>query len=143
MSNLLPANLPGLTGKWAFGKESKNANDILDIMRMFDLFAINTKFQPRRGTSNATYMAVAQKEDKSSNSHSRARSYAKCQVRAKYNGKWYNGKVQSSVVTTRKRKRWTVLFEDGYKTKLLEPEIKEILVSTPRKRPKMLSLIHI
>ena len=50
----LPANVPNRTGKWAFGNKSENSEDLLEVMQMFDLFAANTKFQPKQKVSTAT-----------------------------------------------------------------------------------------
>ena len=61
LNEQLPPNIDNHTGKWAFGSASKNADDIIDIMRLHDLYAINTKFQPAKHTSNATYISINKK----------------------------------------------------------------------------------
>ena len=50
----LPKNLENLTGKWAYGTKSANADVITDIMRMFNLAAASTMFQPKQKSSTAT-----------------------------------------------------------------------------------------
>lgn len=48
----LPPNVNGITGKWAYGKADENVNAVIEVMRMFNLRAINTDFQPKGNKSN-------------------------------------------------------------------------------------------
>ena len=53
----LARNVPNLTGRWCVHKQSnKVGEDLLDLMRRHNLFAISTFFQPPRKKSNATYL---------------------------------------------------------------------------------------
>ena len=82
----LSANVKDRTGKWAFGKKSDNAEDLLEVMRMFDLFAVNTKFQPKSKVSTATYTACVE-----GTFTPRSEVMEVRKVRAKYRGKFHNG----------------------------------------------------
>ena len=44
----LPKNIDKLTGKWAHGPESANTEITMNIMRVFDLTAASTFFQPKK-----------------------------------------------------------------------------------------------
>ena len=44
LNEQLPANVKNVTGKWAHGEASQNAEKMLEVLRMFDLFAVNTAF---------------------------------------------------------------------------------------------------
>ena len=57
----LPANVSGITGNWVFGETSRNADTLLDMMRMFELFAANTKFRSKKNASTVTYLTSATK----------------------------------------------------------------------------------
>ena len=52
----LPANVQNHTDKFAYGTASKNSDDILNILRLHDLFVVrrSTKFQPAKHAINAT-----------------------------------------------------------------------------------------
>ena len=72
----LQSKVENCTGKWGHGPASRNAGDVIDMMRLYDLCAINTYFQPRRN-NNATFVAA------SKSSHYQ---YVGRQVSAKYRG---------------------------------------------------------
>ena len=108
----LPGSIHQLTGKWNYGDGSQNADELLNTMRMFDLFAVNTLpvFQPRRGTTNATYTFCSEgsfgPRDKSTNWVGR-------RVRARYKGSTVLGDITDKITRDGKT-LWTVKFEDGY-----------------------------
>ena len=52
----LGPNIKNRTGKWAADKSSANADKILDLMAMHDLFSVGTKFEPKRGETTHTYV---------------------------------------------------------------------------------------
>ena len=56
LNEQLPANDENVTGKWTHDKASPNAEMMMDMIRQFDLFSINTAFQPKRNSSNATFI---------------------------------------------------------------------------------------
>ena len=56
LNEQLGPNIQGRTGKWASDPSSKNADKILDIMHMFDLYAVNTHFGPKKGETHHTYI---------------------------------------------------------------------------------------
>ena len=46
----LKRNVPGLTGKWAMTKQHEiqgHDKELLDLMRTYELFAVDTKFKPK------------------------------------------------------------------------------------------------
>ena len=53
----LPGSVENRTGKWVGGEPSQNASKIIDLMHLYDLYAVNTHFEPKRGESVHTYLA--------------------------------------------------------------------------------------
>ena len=94
----LPGNVEMLTGKWAFGNKSANADEILNIMRLFNLFAVSTKFQPKKNSSSATYAFCEQ-----GSFMPKAHQFTGSKVRAFYKGKMVGGVVGDIHGT---RSRW-------------------------------------
>jgi hypothetical protein len=106
-----------LTGKWALGEASPNAHKMLDMMRLFGLTAINTRFQQKKGKSTATYLSCT---EGSENGPLAGRS-----VRATYKGKHVFGKVRNQA-TINGKKRWTVWFEDAsYRSLFTERQVRK------------------
>ena len=62
LNEQLCANIKNRTDHWTGGAASKNADKILDIMRMYDLYAINTHFEPKKGESVHTYLSPKPKQ---------------------------------------------------------------------------------
>ena len=87
----LPPNVEGITGKWAFGEASKNANEMLKMLQTFELVAVNTLFQPKKGCSNATYIANSLLPDLPS--IELATKFIGRPVRKKYRKKWIDGEI--------------------------------------------------
>ena len=56
----LPKSVPDLTGKWAYGEASPNAESLLSIMSMFNLYAANTGFQPKKRNLSASCTACTE-----------------------------------------------------------------------------------
>ena len=60
----LAASIEGITGKWAYSSASKNAQPLIDMMRMFELVAVNTLYQPKKKQTNVTFVQnVSIKDD--------------------------------------------------------------------------------
>ena len=114
------------TGKWTSGPSSDNAEPILDIARMFNLFAVNTKFQPAKRKSVATYLACTQGSDHSCMYHGR-------QVCTVYHGRRYDGIVTGFSCQDGKRK-WTIRFEYDYVLQCNEKTLKPLLKPFPKGR---------
>ena len=122
----LPANIENHTGNWAFGKPSQNADAVIDIMRLFDLYAINTKFEPPTNSSNATFIAVKKKEDKNTKDvdlHGR-------KTRTILNGELCKGTVFAQR-QVKEETQWMVNYPDGTCKSYTEDEIKDILIPKP------------
>ena len=122
LNEQLPGAVKGLTGKWVHGKKSQNADKILDIMRMFNLFAASTNFQPKKNGTLGTYI------------HSIDGSFVP--KMGQFVGKkvkaWYKGKLVYGKVTKQKTsptgKQWIIEFEDGYKTHANETKVRRWLI---------------
>ena len=124
LNEQLGSNIHRCTGKWTAGSASPNADKIISLMRMFDLFATNTRFQPKKRKSTATYLACVEGAENSQRHLGR-------NVCARYKGKKYSGVVTGSSLAGGKP-RWHVEFADGFKTKCTEPMLKRWL--TPIKK---------
>ena len=118
----LQSNVKGCTGKWGLGEASKNADSVLDLMRMFNLCAANTFFKPKKNCSNATYLAP----DNSHGITTADQEFVGRKVKARYKGAVYSGVVQGLQVEGGKGK-WTVRFADGYICKLNRKNLGKIL----------------
>ena len=126
----LSGNTEMLTGKWAFGNKSANADEILNIMRLFNLFAVSTKFQPKKNSSSATYAFCEQ-----GSFMPKAHQFTGSKVRAFYKGKMVGGVVGDMVQGQdgdNKCKMWNVSFEDGYSTICREKVIRSWLIPAKR-----------
>ena len=115
----LPGNIPGLTGKWAFGEKSENANNLLDVMGMFNLFAANTQFQPKRNCSTATYTSCLE-----GSFGPEAGNFVGRKVEARYQGKVVKGTVESTK-RSRNHRTWLVKFDDGFVTRCPKAKLKK------------------
>ena len=120
----LPSRVSGLTGKWAYGEKSPNADSLMDVMNMFNLFAVNTDFQPKRRASTATYTFC-----KEGTFNPKAGNLEGRKVSCKYNGNKINGTVVSFHPNS---KSWTVSFEDGYTTRCTKKKLAKWLLPPPR-----------
>ena len=90
----LPANINGVTGKWATATEtSKHAEPVIDIMRMFDLVAANTLHQPKKGHSSTTF--VQNIKDSSDSSHTNGHTALHCPL---VNASSYDHSIATSAV---------------------------------------------
>ena len=102
---------------------------------MFDLFAVNTAFQPKRTSSNATYTKSAAVE---ANNAADTDYLIGEKVRTKFFDKWFDGKVTGTVSTMPEEpKRWSVCFEDNYTMKCSEDWIMSHLKSAPNEQRKV------
>ena len=101
----LPADVEHCTGEWTAGPASANANKILEVMRIHNLYAINTSYQQKK--LSATYIACTEGSETNS-------TYVGREVCAKYKQKRINGKVTASAIVNGK-KMYEMRFEDGYK----------------------------
>ena len=120
LNEQLPSNVPKVTGKWAHGEASQNADKMIDLLRMFDMFAVNTAFQPKRNASNATFMRTLEKAEDDDNSLDATESHlVGRKVSTKYQGTWVEGTVKG-LDSVDALKKWVVVFEDGYSMRCSE-----------------------
>ena len=54
MNEQLGANIQNRIGKWTSGAPSKNADKIIELMSMYDLYAANTHFEPKKSETVST-----------------------------------------------------------------------------------------
>ena len=93
----LPPNIDNHTDNWAFGGAPKNTDNVIDILRLNDLFAINTKFEPPKHSSNATYISTTKK---GSTDTSETSSFVGRKVQTVDKGKLFEGTVQEERITS-------------------------------------------
>ena len=124
----LPKNVEQLTGKWAFGSESANADKVLNVMRMFNLSAVSTFFQPKKKSSSATYVSCVD-----GSFRPKVDKFEGLGVSTFYTGKRIFGKVgKEAQIQHGTERMWSVHFEDGYSTIANERKLRAWL--TPAKR---------
>ena len=92
-------------------------------MRLYDLCAINTYFQPRRN-NNTTFIAA---------SRSSHYQHVGRQVSTKYRGIDYRGEVKG-ITSVGNKKVWAVQFEDGYLTNCSENQLQKWLLPLERNK---------
>ena len=125
----LPGKVTSCTGKWCVGEASANADDILSVMRMFNLFAVNTAFQPAGRKTNATYLACVEGADNS-------RRYKGREVRVKYKGEPIDGVVVGSSFKRGphgSKQLWHLRFADGYNMSCREGQLRKWLKPVRKK----------
>ena len=61
LNEQLGTNIKNRSDRWTGGKPSKNADKIVDLMRMHNLCAANEFFEPNRGESAHTHLCPTQK----------------------------------------------------------------------------------
>ena len=96
--------------KWTYGFASQNADKLLEVMRMFDLYTISTHFQPKRGSTNTTYTFCA---EGSFDPTEEVEDLVGQEVIARYKGKRIKGVVKSKFLKKDKQ-LLKIKFDDGY-----------------------------
>ena len=97
------------------GEPSKNAQKIMDIMDLYDLCAVNTMFEPKRGGSVHTYLCPKQKKKKECAQGDFGHHVGE-RVACKYKGNLVQGDVIAVSLGDGEETQdeWTVQFEDGH-----------------------------
>ena len=123
-----------MTGRWAGKTQTRNACKIVDIMRMYDLFAVSTSFRPRKRARANTYMFTKSK----SNPHGDLGFYVGERVKCKYKGRVIGGSITSVDLHTSNRRgpRWTIKFDDGYVAKFSRNRVRKMLAKEKTKKKK-------
>ena len=101
---------------------SKNASKIIDMMRLHNLTAVNTFYQPRRDKTTHTFLHTKRNDDADD-----AGMYVGRKVKCKYRDKWIHGEV-TALKWTQGTPMWVVHFEDDYVTTYAEAQLKKILI---------------
>ena len=125
----LKANLEGITGKWTGGPPSKNAERIHDLLRLNNLVAVNTMFHPNKHQSVNTFLQTK----RSGATGGDEGLYVGRDVKAKYRGRWIDGKILS-MCKVRGYPQWVVRYNDGFTDTYSEKKILKMLVhvTTPK-----------
>ena len=120
-------NIKNRTGRWTGGESSQNAGKILDLMSMYDLYAINTHFEPKRGESTHTYLCP---KPKNSCAQGDFGLHVGKSVSCRYKGNTVSGVVTSVDLSDgNKEEVWTVQFADGYTIKCGKRKLKSLLTT--------------
>ena len=85
LNEQVDANIQGHTGRWTGGPASKNANKINELLRLYQLAAVNIMFQPKRNKSVCTFL---QTESTGSEKVNDFGKYVGRKVKAQHNDKW-------------------------------------------------------
>ena len=106
----------------------------MQILRLHDLTAVNTFFQPRHGKEVHTFLHTAPKGDGGYNAADNDfGEYVGALCKAKYKGKQFNGRVKA-VLGGKKSKKWLIRFDDGYNLRCGPKTLKKLLVKSKKAR---------
>ena len=139
LNEQLAPNIQGRTGRWAGGQSSKNADKILDIMHMYDLYAVNTHFEPKKGETQHTYMCPKSKNTCAQGDFG---LHVGEKVACRLNGKNVQGEVIAVDQGDEQNDKaqdadvWTVLFEDGQKIRCGKSKLRKLLARGENKQEK-------
>ena len=103
-----------------------NADKIIEIMRMYDLYAANTHFEPKKGESPHTYLGPKPKGPCAQGDFG---LHVGEQVSCRYKGRTVKGEV----IAVEQGKddsepdEWSVLFEDGHLLKCGKRRLRKLL----------------
>ena len=125
LNEQVEANVQGHTGKWTAGPASKNADKITQLMRLNQLAAVNTMFQPRRNKCVCTFLQTETSGNEKVNDFGK---YIGQEVKAKYKGAWVSGVVDQADTNPKGRMRWTARFDDRHVMQCTERQLKDMLV---------------
>ena len=114
--------MDGTTGKFTSGQPTKNATKIADMLRLNNLAAMNTFFQPKANKPAHTFLHTKRNDDADD-----AGMYVGREVKERYRGRWESGKVVAMKWTLGEPK-WVVQYSDGYVATYGERQIKKKLV---------------
>ena len=129
LNEQLPGNINNHTGKWVGGKPSKNAEKILELKRMYDLYAANTHFEPKQGQTVHTYLKPKCTDE---NKRDDFGLYVGERVKCKYKGNEIGGEVIAvEEMQAEQDSKWTVKFDDGYTSKYGTKQLGRMLNRAP------------
>ena len=131
LNEQVETNVQGYTGRWTGGPASKNAAKITELMRLNQLAAVNTMFQPKKNKSVCTFL---QTESTGSENVNDFGKYVGRKVKAKYNGSWIPGVVEETYTNNKGHMRWSLRFDDGHVMQANEKNLQNMLVYERRKQ---------
>ena len=117
LNEQLAANVQGATGPWTGGPPSKNSDKIIEFMRMYDLRAANTYFEPKKHKTPHTYLYT---ESKAVASGQDLGIYVGERIRCTLNGQSLDGDViavdlsDDAITNDPSALQWTIRFDDGH-----------------------------
>ena len=132
----LEGNVQGRTGKWVGGLKSKNADKIMELLRLHELTAVNTLFQPRHGKEVHTFLQTAPQGGEEACGQGQDNDfgeYVGSQCKVKYHGKLIGGRVKA-VFGGKKKKKWVVQFDDGFVLRCGQKMLGRLLTTKKKKQ---------
>ena len=81
----LEANVQGVTGAFTGGPPTKNSDNLIALLRMYNLAAINTMFQQKKHASVHTFLQTKRTDGRD--------KYIGREAKVRYKGKWVTGTV--------------------------------------------------
>ena len=129
----LQKEIKGVTGKWTGGPPSANSEKIVQFLRLNNLIAANTTFQPKQNSSVCTFLQTTKKGNTETKVNDFG-AYVNQEVKTKYKNKWFDGVVEARESTGQGQPRWVVRFQDGHITRCDEKTLRKMLVYTQREQ---------
>ena len=112
------------------GLPTANSDKILQLMRLHNLSAVNTMFEPPHGSSVHTYLHTRSGDDLHENGD--LGEFVGSKTMVTYKNREIKGRVNAMYADERTGKRtWVVNFEDGYVKKYVNrTSVQRIIVRT-------------
>jgi len=132
LNEQVEASIKGLTGKWTGGQASKNADKVTQLLRLNQLAAVNTMFQPKKNHSVCTFL-----QTESAGNNNQVNDFGKYignDVKANYKGEWIKGVVESAYTNKKGQMRWSLRFNDDHVMQCTEKQMRNMLVYVRRKQ---------
>ena len=121
LNEQLGAGVKNVTDRFTGGPPPKNAAKIVDMLRLNDLAAVNTYYQPKPNKSVHTYLHTKRNDNAGDSG-----MYVGRKVKEQYRGRLVAGEVIATQ-WTQDIPTWIVKFEDGYVAKYGEKQLRKKL----------------
>ena len=129
LNEQLEGGIKDRTGKWTAGPKSLNSDKIIQLMRLHELTAANTLFEPRHKNALQTFLQTKRAGHEAHNDYG---EYVGAEVRVNYKGERIEGKVLAC--SPDHPQHWVVKFNDGYVCKLTRKKLEHILIRTKKEK---------
>ena len=129
LNEQLEGGVPGHTGKWTAGPKSANSDKMINFMRIHNLTAANTLFEPKAKDKTALHTFLQTKRGDTTEQGDMG-EYVGDKVREKYKGIWYDGTVVAA--NGNGNQPWTAKFTDGYVKHYSKRQLEKILIHTEK-----------